>query len=100
MKPDLQPLDGASKGANNDNMHKKDSFGHICEFNADGWRAVIKEWVIGALNKGFDSMSVMQPLVDMAKLDYKKSCLEVSVSTTEPLSSHCKITEGIISDGK
>ena len=100
MKPDLQPLNGTSKGANDDDAHKEDSFGHIHEFNANGWHATTKEWVIGALNKGFDSMSVMQPLVDMAKLDYKKSCLEVSVSTTEPSSSCCKIAEGIVSDGE
>ena len=81
-------------------MHKEDLFGHIHEFNADGWHAAMKEWVVGALNKGFDSMSVIQPLVDMAKLNYKKSCFDVSVSTTEPLSLHCKIAEGIISDGK
>ena len=100
MKPDSQPLDDSSKGANDDDVHKEDSFGHIHEFNANGWHATMKEWVTGTLNKGFDSMSVMQPLVDMVKLDYEKSCFGVSVSTTEPSSSHCKITEGIISDGE
>jgi hypothetical protein len=100
LKPNSQPLDGAFKGANNDDAHKEDSFSHIREFNADGWHAATKEWVAGALDKGFDSMSVMQPLVDMAKLDYEKSSLKASVSTIEPSSSHCKIAEGIVSDGE
>ena len=38
----------------------------IGEFNYQNWRFPTKDWIASAADKGFDSMSVMQPLMDIA----------------------------------
>jgi hypothetical protein len=44
-----------------------DTFGKIDEFNSDTWSVKTNDWIKGALYKGFDSMAIMQPLVNEAQ---------------------------------
>ena len=60
------------------------------------------QWIISAVRKGFDSMGIMQPLINIAsninvKASQTRSCLEVTRSRIGPSSqSRCDIVEGII----
>ena len=66
----------------------------------------MKEWIAGALDKGFDSMEIMQPLVDAATEVYAQRTSnrrgpEASRSAIGPSSySRCNIAEGVISDSE
>jgi hypothetical protein len=63
---DSQPLNDLPKEANaSDDTRKKeeDCFSRIKEFNANIWNLVMKDWIIGTLDKSFDSMAIMQPLI-------------------------------------
>jgi hypothetical protein len=104
-----QPLnDPPEEASASDDTRKKeeDRFGRIEEFNADIWNLVTKDWIISALDKSFDGMAIMQPLVQTAMQvsaqgNSKRSCLEASRSSIGPSSHlHCKIAEGVISDDK
>jgi hypothetical protein len=87
-------------------MRKKeeDRLSRIEEFNTDIWNLATKDWIVSALDKSFDSMAIMQPLVQVATQvsaqgNLKRSRLEASRSSIRPSShSRCKITEGVISD--
>ena len=70
---------------------EKDPFGKIDEFNADLWGSKMDQWIIGAVRKGFDSMGIMQPLIDIAsnsnvKASRTRSCLEATGSRIGPSS--------------
>ena len=70
---------------------EKDPFGKIDEFNADLWGSKTDQWMIGAVGKGFDSMGIMQPLIDIAsnsnvKVSWTHSCLKATRSRIGPLS--------------
>ena len=60
------------------------------------------QWIIGIVEKGFDSMGIMQPLIDIAsnsnvKVSQTRSHLEATRSGIELSSqSQCDIVEGII----
>ncbi len=107
LEPDSQPLNNPPKEANASKGSRKnedDCFGRIEEFNADAWSMAMKGWVTGALHKGFDSMAIMQPLVDVAMLvtvqgNLNRTHLVASSSAIGP-SSHscCEIAEGAISN--
>jgi hypothetical protein len=106
---DSQPLNDPPEEANaSDDTRKKeeDHFGRIEEFNTDIWNLTTKDLIVGALDKSFDSMAIMQPLVQMATQvpaqgNSKRSCLDASRSSIGPSSHlHCKIAEGVISDDK
>jgi hypothetical protein len=81
-------------------------FGRIEKFNANMWSLVMKDWIAGALDKGFDSMAIMQPLVNTetqvsAQGSSNRSRHEGSASAIRPSSrSRCKIAEGAISDSE
>ena len=81
---------------------EKDPFGKIDKFNADLWGSKMDQWIIGAIGKGFDSLGIMQPLIDIAlnsniKVSWTHSCLEATRSGIGPSSqSRCDIVEGII----
>jgi hypothetical protein len=69
------------------------------------WSSATKGWIAGALDKGFDSMAIMQPLIDTATQGSvsggsNRSRPEASTSAAigPSSSSHCKIVEGVISD--
>jgi hypothetical protein len=104
-----QPLNDPPKEANASGDTRKkeeDCFSRIEEFNADIWNLAMKDWIVGTLDKSFDSMAIMQPLVQMvmqvsAQGSLKRSHLEASRFSIRP-SSHlrCKIAEGIISNDK
>lgn len=107
-EPDSQPLDNPSEEANASTSSTKkedDCFGKIEEFNADAWTTAMKGWVAGALDKGLDSMAIMQPLVDAAMLVSAQGNLNrtrlASLSSIGPSShSRCKIAEGAIPDSE
>ena len=85
-------------------MKKKegDCFGRIEEFNADIWSLAMKGWIAGALKKGFDSMAIMQPLLDMAQVSAQGS-LKRSHSRPDiglSIESRCEIAEGVVSDSE
>jgi hypothetical protein len=83
---------------------ERDPFGKIEEFNADLWAPQTNQWIIGAVKKGFDSMGIMQPLIDVAiqasntsLKPSRASCLEATRPRIGPSSqSRCDIAEGII----
>ena len=66
----------------------------------------MKEWVAGAIDKGFDSMAIMQAFLDSAMQisapgSSKRSRLGASRPSIQPSShSRCKIAEGVISDSE
>ncbi len=108
-EPDSQPLDNPPEEANASKGSRKnedDCFGRIEEFNADAWSAAMKGWVAGTLHKGFDSMAIMQPLVNVAMLvtvqgNLNRTCLIALSSAIGPSShSRCKIAEGAISNSE
>ena len=98
------PLDDPPEEANASNDTKKegDCFGRIEEFNADIWGLATKGWIAGALKKGFDSMAIMQPLLDMVQVSAQGSSKRSHPRPNIGLSteSHCKIAEGVVSDSK
>ena len=81
---------------------EKDPFGKIDEFNTDLWGLKMDQWIIGTIGKGFDSMGIMQPLIDITsnsnmKASRTHSRLEVTGSGIGPSSqSRCDIVKGII----
>lgn len=107
MEPGSQPPDNPPEEANASEGSKKkedDRFGRIEEFNADAWSTATNGWVSGALDKGFDSMAIMQPLVDAAMVVSAQGNLNrtrpiAPSSAVGPSSdSRCKIAEGAIPD--
>ena len=109
MEPDSQPLNDTPEEVNisaDTRKKEEDRFGRIEEFNADMWSRATKGWVNGALHKGFDSMAIMQPLVNAAMEVSTLGSLvrtrpEASASTIGPSSgSRSKIVEGAISDSE
>ena len=50
----------------NKGKKEKDPFSKIDEFNTDLWGLKMDQWIISAVGKGFDSMGIMQPLIDIA----------------------------------
>lgn len=81
------------------------TFGKIDEFNLDTWSVKTNDWIKGALDKGFDSMAIMQPLIDEAQQATRRSGLhnyrnEAAAATAVGPSSQsrCKIVEGAVSD--
>ena len=108
-EPDSQPLNNPPEEANASKGSRKnedDCFGRIEEFNTDAWSTATKGWVTGALHKGFDSMAIMQPLVNVAMLvtvqgNLNRTCLIALSSAIGPSShSRCKIAEGAISNSE
>jgi hypothetical protein len=84
---------------------ENDTFGKIDEFNLDTWSVKTNDWIKGALDKGFDSMAIMQPLIDEAQQVARRSSLHSNhaktavVDAVGPSSqSRCKIVEGAVSD--
>ena len=61
-----------------------------------------KGWIVGALKKGFDSMAIMQPLLDAAQVSAQGSSKrshprpDIGLSTE----SRCEIAEGVVSDSE
>ena len=49
-----------------DDTEGNNGLGWIGEFKAQAWRDSTREWVDGALRKGFDSNAIMKPLIDAA----------------------------------
>ncbi len=106
-EPDSQPLDNPPEEANASKglrKNKDNCFSRIEEFNTDVWSMATKGWVAGTLHKGFDSMAIMQPLVDVAMWvtvqgNLNRTHLVALLSAIGP-SSHscCKIAEGAISN--
>ena len=81
---------------------EKDPFSKIDKFNADLWGSKMDQWIIGTVRKGFDSMGIMQLLIDIAsnsnvKASRTHSCLE-AIGSGIGLSSQSQydIVEGII----
>ena len=112
-EPDSQCLNDppAEANASGDTTNKEeDNFGWIPEFKADLWRTSTKDWVDGALRRGFDSKAIMQPLIDAAmkistqgslKSTVHRSRLEDVRPTIGPSSqSRREILGGIVSDSE
>ena len=82
-----------------------DTFGKIDEFNSDTWSVKTNDWIKGALYKGFDSMAIMQPLVNEAQQTALRSNLHsnrteaaVAAAIGPSSQSRCTIVEGVVSD--
>ena len=92
-------------GQGSKSKKEEDLFGKIEEFNADMWSKFTKDWIVGALDKGFDSMAIMQPLIDTAmevsaQASSSMSRHEVSAGVGPSSGSRCKIVKGVIDDSE
>jgi hypothetical protein len=107
---DSQPLNDPSEEANasgDTTKEREDRFGRIEEFNSDRWSKATNSWIIGALDKGYDSMRNMEHLIEATKKvpvsggSIRSRVDAPSGSTIGPTSpSRCKIAEGNISYSK
>ena len=64
-----------------------------------------KGWIAGILNKGYDSMAIMQPLIDAMPLVPAQGDLNLKLSRRKASGSassfsRCKIAEGLVSDSE
>ena len=109
-KPALNDPPGDHVNARDDARKKKDDgFGKIGWFNADIWSPATKEWIAGALDKGFDSMEIVRLLVDAAsrtevyaqRTSNRRGPEASTRSAIGPSSySRCNIAESVISNSE
>jgi hypothetical protein len=103
-EPGVKPFNkrkGKSKSETSNQLEQDNTFGKIDEFNSDTWSIKTNDWIKGALDRGFDSMAIMQPLIDEAQQVARQSGLhaEAAAAAVGPSSQfRTKITEGAVPD--